>query len=942
MAKQEINIGIVANDNTGDPLRIAMNKINLNFTELYDRPAIPNQYGNAGKILTTNGSLTSWINNPATYTLPTASNSVKGGIKIGSGLTVDPVSGIMSVTVGDASLGDLTITSSSVASDTSNNTLDLDSSAGIKLATALTNGITLSTDGDSNTWTFDANGNTVTPNDSWIGPQTHNSITFSDDAALSYVKLKVQDSDTTIVYSWDFKAGGDLEVPGNILPQTDITQDLGSPTKRFKDLYLSGSTITLGDSTISSTPSGSVTVSGGITATKSIIKVDKLTRTLATSNWSDGVYSTTGSEWTPTLPNGLVINRQDGTYKFGYKVYGPAATLSFADWSQYEGWVIGDYTIPGTSLGGTSPANDLTITVESLTTDPLVAISTETSYLGGAHAEFRLVASGTLSSDVTHSLFSSGAGWPQNIEGFDLTVTHPDFTGSLVVHCNAVGTGTFSTYTVVTNTLSYNGLYKANEITIKSGTPSTTGFYPGNTVTLPVDPRSNSDLSVEYYIWWRGDDDFSNGPNSGEIDNFETPIELDSSTWNITGGVLTLTLPSEFATHGIDSNGTITVNETNAIGLDFPSGIMGPFAARDVTISDGGGPAQGATAYIPAEYSVTYDVSDYITAIDIINPGYDWLLLDPHLMYTSGSLTPEFVTTTVEFDGGVVPTMITEETTSTVPVSGGAATFSDLIVSGDLTVSGDIRVRPDSIYLGTLKLSTTDGTTLLVNDSPLSGGSTGDVTFTGTTITGTGNTLTLKADSTADYGLELFNSIDNDTHLRPLQRGKGVAIGFAYGMGSHIRVEGTDGQGGIANSGDRVGIFAMDTDTGNSAEWIFDNDGSLTFPDSTVQTTGIVQGQYDFLIDGTNTSNTITTLDFNVVVAQPAVGYAGSDTHTLQIPAGTPGQRLTVINKSTLCTVEISSGGITSGIAPIGIAEFIYVTDPFGGDGWTALYGVAP
>jgi len=35
MAKQTINIGTVANDGTGDPLRTAMNKVNENFTEVY-------------------------------------------------------------------------------------------------------------------------------------------------------------------------------------------------------------------------------------------------------------------------------------------------------------------------------------------------------------------------------------------------------------------------------------------------------------------------------------------------------------------------------------------------------------------------------------------------------------------------------------------------------------------------------------------------------------------------------------------------------------------------------------------------------------------------------------------------------------------------------------------------------------------------------------------
>jgi hypothetical protein len=40
-------------------------------------------------------------------------------------------------------------------------------------------------------------------------------------------------------------------VAQNILPTTDVTYDLGSPTKRFKDLYLSGSTIDLGGKTLS-------------------------------------------------------------------------------------------------------------------------------------------------------------------------------------------------------------------------------------------------------------------------------------------------------------------------------------------------------------------------------------------------------------------------------------------------------------------------------------------------------------------------------------------------------------------------------------------------------------------------------------------------------------------------------------------------------------------
>ena len=69
MAKQTINIGSAANDGTGDPLRTAFDKINDNFTELYDNyggsalpdieivgSTIENKVTNNNITLTTNGT----------------------------------------------------------------------------------------------------------------------------------------------------------------------------------------------------------------------------------------------------------------------------------------------------------------------------------------------------------------------------------------------------------------------------------------------------------------------------------------------------------------------------------------------------------------------------------------------------------------------------------------------------------------------------------------------------------------------------------------------------------------------------------------------------------------------------------------------------------------------------------------------------------------------
>lgn len=75
MSRKAINIGVVANDGTGDSLRAASSKINDNFTELYDA-----------------------VNNITAYSLPIASPTVLGGVKVGAGLSING-SGVLSASV---------------------------------------------------------------------------------------------------------------------------------------------------------------------------------------------------------------------------------------------------------------------------------------------------------------------------------------------------------------------------------------------------------------------------------------------------------------------------------------------------------------------------------------------------------------------------------------------------------------------------------------------------------------------------------------------------------------------------------------------------------------------------------------------------------------------------------------------------------------------------
>jgi len=59
------------------------------------------------------------------------------------------------------------------------------------------------------------------------------------------ILVKVALTNTTNTYVANFLSGGTFNA--NIIPATDITYDLGSASKRWRDLYLSGNTIYLGN-----------------------------------------------------------------------------------------------------------------------------------------------------------------------------------------------------------------------------------------------------------------------------------------------------------------------------------------------------------------------------------------------------------------------------------------------------------------------------------------------------------------------------------------------------------------------------------------------------------------------------------------------------------------------------------------------------------------------
>ena len=113
------------------------------------------------------------------------------------------------------------------------------------------------------------------------------------------------DDSTILVDAVDNKINLDGTVKGNIIPDSNETYDIGSASNRFKDLYLSGSSIELGNATITATgtavnlPAGS-TIDGEIIQSE-VSDEDAFVRDLQGSVFADD--------------STILVNAIDGTVK---------------------------------------------------------------------------------------------------------------------------------------------------------------------------------------------------------------------------------------------------------------------------------------------------------------------------------------------------------------------------------------------------------------------------------------------------------------------------------------------------------------------------------------------------------------------------------------------------------------------------------------------------
>lgn len=136
-------------------------------------------------------------------------------------------------------------------------------------------------------------------------------------------------------------------ISSSIIPDQDVQYDLGSATNKFRDLYLSGNTITLGTTTMSTTTGGGLSVSGGVYSGNSI-------PTIAYTGFADYLTDPVNP---PLYKGNVLFSAVTGSpvsydfYSSGYYVYDSVVPNMKYDRANYKIHLDGGTPVAANSTG---------------------------------------------------------------------------------------------------------------------------------------------------------------------------------------------------------------------------------------------------------------------------------------------------------------------------------------------------------------------------------------------------------------------------------------------------------------------------------------------------------------------------------------------------------------------------------------------------------------
>lgn len=457
MTKQVVNLGTSANSNNGDPLRTAFTKINSNFDELY----VLIGAGNSGNITAITGpAFNHNRHNNVTVTVDSATDQIILDAQLSS--VIKDING--SVFADDSTLlvnavdGNIP---ASVISGTLNNNVVGD--------------LTGNTSGD------------------------HYGSVFGDDS-------------TPLVDSIDSKINLDGTVKGNIIPDQNIAYDIGSSTKRFKDLWLSGTTINLGTAQLSATPTGAINLPAGSTIPG--VTEAKLKPALVFDYRQTG--ETYFNDGAPALTNSTIIDQATLLWANG------AREPDFQP-SVYSATIDGNGNITAISLNTANYYTNTDQQWDTINTDNMMALDpgidiTDPAAVAASVQQIVLAAGVGSASDTV--LASNVA--PTTLLG--LTDVIGDGTVGQVLTTDGAGTFTFQDPVPGTITSDLFGSVMANDSTI---------------LVDAVNSSITGNLGSQFWSWFGGGDITVTAGDGFRLSTFNGNVDIQT-----TGGDINLTVRS--------------------------------------------------------------------------------------------------------------------------------------------------------------------------------------------------------------------------------------------------------------------------------------------------------------------------------------------------------------------------------------------------------------
>jgi len=286
------------------------------------------------------------------------------------------------------------------------------------------------------------------------------------------------------------KTLGATTISGHLTPSVDVTYDLGDATHRFRDLYLSGSTIKLGSATISASGSGvamsSVVLSGSTSGTVTLSAPAVAGTTAITVPATAGTLVTTGDTGTVTntmlagsIANAKLANSSVTVGTTAISLGSSSTTLAGMTGITFSGSTSGTAQIVPAAVAGSGTV--LTLPAATGTLATLAGTETLTN---------KTIAAGSNTiSGLTNSNLSGTAGITNaNLANSSVTVTAG--TGLSGGGSVALGSSVTLTNAGVTSIAG-----TANQITASASTGSVTLSLPSS-VTMPGDLTVTGNLTV--------------------------------------------------------------------------------------------------------------------------------------------------------------------------------------------------------------------------------------------------------------------------------------------------------------------------------------------------------------------------------------------------------------------------------------------------------------